>query len=108
MMVRLPIDTWLSLMRTRFGQISNYLIARRRRAKQLQDLYGMNDRELWDLGLSRSDFPAIEDGTYRRDQRSRGLSPTTVILQFHDGDAHRRLTDGGVPTPVYTGEYLWM
>ena len=42
-------------------------IARRRRARELDDLYRLSDRELMDLGLSRSDFPAIERGIYRRD-----------------------------------------
>jgi hypothetical protein len=30
-------------------------------------LYLFSERELWDVGLRRSDLPAIADGTYRRD-----------------------------------------
>jgi uncharacterized protein YjiS (DUF1127 family) len=42
-------------------------IKRRRQAGAMQALYCFNDRELWDIGLSRSDLPAIENGTFRRD-----------------------------------------
>lgn len=41
--------------------------ARRRRARELHELFSFDERELRDLGLSRSDFMAIEHGTYRRD-----------------------------------------
>jgi uncharacterized protein YjiS (DUF1127 family) len=41
--------------------------ARRARNRELQDLYRCSDRELGDMGLSRSDFLAIEKGFYRRD-----------------------------------------
>lgn len=60
---------WLTFIRTRIGQITAFIGARRRRAQQIRDLHGMTDRELRDIGLSRFDVPAIEDGTYRRDQR---------------------------------------
>lgn len=35
-------------------------------ARQMQELYRSTDRELWDMGLSRSDLPEIAKGTYRR------------------------------------------
>ena len=41
--------------------------ARRRRARELNELFAFDERELRDLGLSRSDFMAIEKGTYHRD-----------------------------------------
>lgn len=41
--------------------------AKRRRARELHDLALFTDRDLWDVGLSRSDLMAIEKGTYRRD-----------------------------------------
>jgi uncharacterized protein YjiS (DUF1127 family) len=42
-------------------------IKRQRQAREMQALYRFNDRELWDIGLGRSDLPAIENGTFRRD-----------------------------------------
>jgi uncharacterized protein YjiS (DUF1127 family) len=41
--------------------------ARRRRAQELSELFSFNERELRDLGLSRSDFMSIENGTYHRE-----------------------------------------
>jgi len=40
---------------------------RRRRARELNELFSFNERELRDLGLSRSDFMSIQDGTFHRD-----------------------------------------
>jgi uncharacterized protein YjiS (DUF1127 family) len=37
-----------------------------RRGQETAVLYGFSDRELWDLGLSRSDIPSVIDGSYRR------------------------------------------
>jgi uncharacterized protein YjiS (DUF1127 family) len=34
--------------------------------RQMQELYRSSDRELWDMGLSRSDLPEIAKGTYRQ------------------------------------------
>lgn len=41
--------------------------ASRRRAREMQDLASFSDRDLWDVGLSRSDMMALEKGLYRRD-----------------------------------------
>jgi uncharacterized protein YjiS (DUF1127 family) len=41
--------------------------ARRKVARDLRQLDLCTDRELRDMGLSRSDFPAIIKGVYRRD-----------------------------------------
>jgi uncharacterized protein YjiS (DUF1127 family) len=41
-------------------------IARRRSRREAAALLAFSDRELRDLGLSRSDIPGIIDGTYRR------------------------------------------
>lgn len=40
---------------------------KRRYARDMQDLASFSDRELWDLGLSRSDLLAVERGVFRRD-----------------------------------------
>jgi uncharacterized protein YjiS (DUF1127 family) len=58
---------WLSWLQARLARIDATWTARRKRAREVQDLYRFTDRELWDVGLSRSDLPAIADGTYRRD-----------------------------------------
>ena len=39
---------------------------RRRRAQVARELLTYTDRELFDLGISRGDIPAIIDGTFRR------------------------------------------
>jgi uncharacterized protein YjiS (DUF1127 family) len=41
-------------------------LERRAVARQMQELYRSSDRELWDMGLSRSDLREIAKGTYRR------------------------------------------
>jgi uncharacterized protein YjiS (DUF1127 family) len=41
--------------------------AHRHRARELRELFALDERELRDLGLSRSDFISIRNGTYRRD-----------------------------------------
>jgi len=37
---------------------------RRQTIRSLRQLHICTDRELWDMGLSRADFPAIIKGTY--------------------------------------------
>ncbi len=50
-----------------FSRQVSALQARRQRARELHDLAMFSDRDLWDVGLSRSDLMAIEKGVYRRD-----------------------------------------
>jgi uncharacterized protein YjiS (DUF1127 family) len=38
----------------------------RRYHRDAAQLSRFSDRDLWDLGLSRSDLPSIADGSYRR------------------------------------------
>lgn len=40
--------------------------AHRRRTRELRELFALDEHDLRDLGLSRSDFMAIRDGTYHR------------------------------------------
>jgi len=58
---------WLSRLKAGLRSILAARAARRRRAQEMQTLYSFTDRELWDLGLGRSDLPGIMNGTYRRD-----------------------------------------
>lgn len=42
-------------------------VERRRHATEMAALAAFSDRDLWDLGLSRSDLMSIDRGTFRRD-----------------------------------------
>jgi uncharacterized protein YjiS (DUF1127 family) len=61
------LDTWLSLTRAWLNHLRVTWAERRARRRGIETLYCFSDHELWDLGLSRSDIPAIENGTYSRD-----------------------------------------
>jgi uncharacterized protein YjiS (DUF1127 family) len=61
------IGTILSAMRAGLHRLSASWIKRRTRAREMRELYRFTDRDLWDVGLSRSDVWSIERGTYRRD-----------------------------------------
>jgi len=52
---------------TRIRQSIEAWLASRRQAREIHDLLHFSDRELWDIGLGRSDIQSIIDGTYRRD-----------------------------------------
>lgn len=54
------LGAWMSRCLAAFAE-------RRRHAREMAELAKYNDRELWDLGLSRSDLMGVERGTYRRD-----------------------------------------
>ena len=56
----------LSRLYARFDRIGARWAARRQAARSIRQLYRCTDRELWDMGLSRADFPAIIAGSYRR------------------------------------------
>jgi uncharacterized protein YjiS (DUF1127 family) len=58
-----PIGIWWSMQ---YHRLRASWAERRARARQMQELYRSTDRELWDMGLSRSDLPEIAKGTYRR------------------------------------------
>ena len=49
-----------------FDRIAARWQAHRRRTRELRELFALDDHDLRDLGLSRSDFLAIRDGTYHR------------------------------------------
>ena len=58
---------WLSHMAAWLHDFRATWAQRRARAREMQDLYRCSDRDLWDMGLSRSDLLSIEAGTFRRD-----------------------------------------
>lgn len=58
-----PIGTWLSMW---YQNLRDSWAESRARARQMQELYRSTDRELWDMGLSRSDLPEIAKGSFRR------------------------------------------
>jgi uncharacterized protein YjiS (DUF1127 family) len=61
------VGVFLPSMLTRLHRIAAFWHQRRTRAREMADLYRFNDRELWDIGLNRSDLRAIERGTFRRE-----------------------------------------
>ncbi len=50
-----------------FSRFAASWATHRRRAREMQELARFSDRDLWDVGLSRSDLMAMEKGSYRRD-----------------------------------------
>jgi uncharacterized protein YjiS (DUF1127 family) len=61
------VGTSLSALAGGWRRLGAYLAARRARKLEMQELYRFSDRELWDVGLSRSDILSIEKGIYSRD-----------------------------------------
>jgi uncharacterized protein YjiS (DUF1127 family) len=57
----------LSRLQKQISHIQTFWTVHRRREREAQALRALSDRDLWDLGLSRSDLPRVLDGTYRRD-----------------------------------------
>jgi uncharacterized protein YjiS (DUF1127 family) len=57
----------LSRLQSRLHAWRHGRALRRRYRRDASQLEHFNDRELWDLGLSRADIPAIARGTYQRD-----------------------------------------
>jgi uncharacterized protein YjiS (DUF1127 family) len=61
------VSPWLSSPLGVIDRVQALWTARRARARELRELSLFSDRELWDVGLSRSDIMSIEKGVYRRD-----------------------------------------
>jgi uncharacterized protein YjiS (DUF1127 family) len=59
--------SWLSQVSARMHHWREVWAQRRARAREMRELNRCSDRELWDMGLSRSDLLSIEAGVYRRD-----------------------------------------
>ncbi|WP_158930570.1 DUF1127 domain-containing protein [Acidisphaera sp. S103] len=61
------IGTALSAMRAGLHRLGAFWIKRRTRAREMRELYRFSERDLGDIGLSRSDVWSIERGTFSRD-----------------------------------------
>jgi uncharacterized protein YjiS (DUF1127 family) len=61
------VGNWMSSIRGRLHGLIALWAEKRTRNRELRELYRFSDRELWDVGLSRSDILSIEKGIYRRD-----------------------------------------
>jgi uncharacterized protein YjiS (DUF1127 family) len=61
------LGAWLSTTIARLHHRYTSWTERRARSREVDDLYRFSDRELWDIGLSRSDIVSIERGTYTRE-----------------------------------------
>ncbi|MDR3530592.1 MAG: DUF1127 domain-containing protein [Rhodopila sp.] len=61
------MSVWLSRLHAGLDRLRASWMARRQRAREMQELHAFSDKELWDLGLGRSDVFTIANGTYRRE-----------------------------------------
>ena len=61
------LRTLLARLRARAARIGARLATRRSVMRDVRQLHLRTDRELRDMGLNRSDLPAIIKGVYRRD-----------------------------------------
>ncbi len=61
------VNGWPSRVTAGLDRIIAGWTARRRAARDIQELYAFSTRELRDMGLNRSDLPAVARGSYRRD-----------------------------------------
>jgi uncharacterized protein YjiS (DUF1127 family) len=61
------VGTWMSAVVGRLHRFGAYLAERRARSLEMDELSRLSDRELRDIGLSRSDTMSIEKATFRRD-----------------------------------------
>lgn len=59
-------NTLVSRLQAGLDRIGTAWISYRQRSQDIQVLQSFSDRELWDMGLSRSDIVGIAKGTYRR------------------------------------------
>jgi uncharacterized protein YjiS (DUF1127 family) len=57
---------WLARLQAGLGHLRASWRARRQRSREVQELAAFSDRELWDLGLGRSDLQAVASDTHRR------------------------------------------
>lgn len=61
------VSATLLLLQMTYERFARAWAVRRQRANDAATLNEFSDRDLWDLGLSRSDIPGIVRGTYQRD-----------------------------------------
>ena len=52
-----------------FKNLNQKLQARRRERQTYAELSGLSDRELWDMGIGRSDIRSIASGNFYRDYK---------------------------------------
>lgn len=52
---------------TRLRRTISAWATRRRWAREVETLHAFSDKELWDIGLGRSDLMSISNGTFSRD-----------------------------------------
>lgn len=59
--------SWLAQVRAALRTFRENWAVRARNRRDAAQLEQFSDRELWDLGMSRSDIPYVARGIYRRD-----------------------------------------
>jgi uncharacterized protein YjiS (DUF1127 family) len=55
-----------SLAQAGLARFAAWRVSRRQQSRLLRELSESTDRQLWDMGLSRADIPAVVSGAYRR------------------------------------------
>jgi uncharacterized protein YjiS (DUF1127 family) len=56
---------WRTRLHAALERFARARAERRRRARDFQALSESTDRQLWDMGISRSDVLSVVNGTYR-------------------------------------------
>jgi uncharacterized protein YjiS (DUF1127 family) len=57
-------DFWSSVQ-DGLARVAAWRVSRNRQSRLLRELSESTDRQLWDMGLSRADIPAVVRGAYR-------------------------------------------
>ncbi len=60
-------NVWWTQVRAGLNRFAAYRAARRKHARDRQALFDFSDRELRDIGITRTDVPAVMNGTFSRD-----------------------------------------
>ena len=63
-------QVWVKILQEFDGMLLQPFKARMRLDRDVSELRGLDDRELHDIGINRSDIAAIRAGTYKRDGAS--------------------------------------
>ncbi len=70
-----PQSKIVALIRHALRALPNWLAEARQMQQAFETMIAMSDRELEDIGITRSDIPAVVARTYRRDAGTRPIEP---------------------------------
>ena len=78
----------LGALKTLWGRIADPINRAIQYRRTTTELASLDDRTLADLGISRSDIPAIASGNYARDVETNYLRGRVVGLSANQNDRH--------------------